>query len=83
MRRSLILCAGVGFVAAGFFATSPAQASYQVIKWRGTNICQIWDYGLPTRPFPSNYRVMTRPLPNFGAALSAKDRLWHQGRCLI
>ena len=58
MRRSLILCAGVGFVAAGFSAASPAQASYRVIKWSGTNICQIWDYGLPTLPFSSNYRVM-------------------------
>jgi hypothetical protein len=83
MRRNLILCAAVGFVAAGFFATRPAQASYRVIKWSGTNICQIWDYGLPTRPFPSDYRVMTKPLPTLDAALRAKDRLWHKGRCLI
>jgi hypothetical protein len=83
MRRSLILCAAVGFVAVGFFAASPAQASFRVIKWDITNICQIYDFGFGNGPIPHNYRVLTGPLPSYGAALRAKDRLWHQGRCLI
>jgi hypothetical protein len=53
-----------------------------VIKWDVTKICQIWDFGVG-RPLPHHYRVMTRPLPSFGAALRAKDRLWHRGRCSI
>lgn len=83
MRRCLILCAAAGFVAAGLLAASPAQASYRVVRWDITRICQIYDFGWGGRPIPHNYRVMTGPLPSFGAALRAKDRLWHRGRCLI
>ncbi len=80
MRGNLILCAA-GLVAAGFLATSPAQASYKVIKWDGNNFCQIWDYGLPTRPFPADYRVMTKSLASFDAALSVKERMLRRGHC--
>ena len=73
MRRSLILCTAVGFVAAVSFAASPAQASFRVIKWNVTNICQIYDFGVGGPPVPSNYRVLTGPLPSYGAALRAKD----------
>jgi hypothetical protein len=76
-RWSLAFCA-----AAALFAASPAQASYRVIKW-STGICQIWDYNLPTRPWPGDYRIMTQPLPTFGAAVRAKERLWRRGQCLI
>ena len=83
MRRSLIFCTVAGFVAAASFAASPAQASFRVIKWNVTNLCQIYDFGVAGPPIPANYRVLTGPLPSYGAALRAKDRLWHQGRCLI
>jgi hypothetical protein len=83
MRRRSLICAAVGFVAVGSFAASPAQASYRVIKWHVTNMCQIYDFGFGGPPIPSNYRVLTGPLPSFGAALRAKDRLWHRGQCLI
>ena len=83
MRRSLILCTAVGFVVAALVATSPAHASFRVIKWNVTSICQIYDFGVGGPPIPSNYRVPTGPLPSYSAALRAKDRLWHQGRCLI
>jgi hypothetical protein len=82
MRRVLVSFAAAGLIAAGWLAASPAEAAFRVIKWDVTKICQIWDSGLG-RPFPHNYRVMTGPLPSFGAALRAKDRLWHRGRCLI
>lgn len=81
MRSSLGLCAAAGFAAAVFFFTSPAQASYRVIKWNVTNICQIYNFGWGGPPIPSDYRVMTGPLPSFGAALHAKDRLWRQRKC--
>jgi hypothetical protein len=83
MRQSLALCTAVGLVTAGLFAASPAEASFRVIQWNATHICQIYDFGVGGAPVPSNYRVMTGPLPSFGAALNAKNRLWHRGKCLI
>ncbi len=83
MHRTVLLCAAAGFIAASLFAASPAQASYRVIKWPITNICQIWNFGLPDRPIPPTYIVVSRPLPTFGAALRVKDRLWRRGACLI
>lgn len=81
--RSFMLYATFSFVAIGFCAASPAEASYRVVQWRGTHVCQIYDFGWGGRPIPSDYRVLTGPLPSFGAALRAKDRLWHRGRCSI
>ena len=44
MRRSLILCTAVGFVAAVSFAASPAQASFRVIKWNVTqHLPELYD----------------------------------------
>jgi hypothetical protein len=52
MRRGLGFCAAAGFAAAVFFFTSPAQASYRVIKWNVTNICQIYNFGWEAPQFP-------------------------------
>jgi hypothetical protein len=82
MHRTAMLCAA-GLVAASLAAASPAQASYRIIKWPITNICQIWNFGLPDRPIPPNYMVISRPLPTFAAALRAKDHLWRRGACLL
>ena len=82
MRRTLVSFAAAPLLVAGLLAAGPAEAAFRVIQWDVTHICQIWDFGLG-RPFPANYRVMTGPLPSFGAALRAKDRLWHRGRCSI
>jgi hypothetical protein len=79
MRRSLGLWAA-GFVVAGFCFASPAQASYRVIKWNVTNVCEIWNYGL-SGPLLPDYRIMTGPLPSFGTALRAKHRLLRQRKC--
>ena len=82
IRRSLMLCAAVGLIAAGStFTASPAHAYYRVIKWPVSNYCQIWDYGIPTRPFPYNYRVMTRRLASFGTALAMKNHYFHRWGC--
>ena len=78
--RSLILGAAVSAV---LFAAAPAQASWRVIKWNITGVCQMWDFGVDGRPVPFDYHVMSRAMPTFGAALGAKDRLWHAGRCTI
>ncbi len=52
-RLSLMLCAA----AIGVVATSQAQASWSVIRWT-SGFCQVWDNGLPTKPFPADYRVL-------------------------
>ena len=80
LRRSLTLGAAV---AVALIATAPAQASWRVIKWNNTGICQIWDFGLDGTPIPGDFRMMSRPLPSFGAALGAKSRLWDRGRCTL
>lgn len=82
MRRALILCAAglAGILAAG---TANAAPDFRVIRWSITGVCQIYDFGWGGRPIPSDYRIMTRPLPTFGAALRAKEALWNRGRCSI
>jgi hypothetical protein len=83
MRRSLMSFAALSLAATGLFAASPADAAWRVIKWDVTGICQVYDFGLDGRPIPSNYRVLTGPLPSFAAAVRVKERLWHRGRCTI
>lgn len=83
MRRLSIVCAALGLAATALVATSPAQASYKVIRWDGTGVCQIWDNAVPTQPFPSNYRTVSRSVPTFMEALAAKDRLFHAAKCTL
>jgi len=69
----------------GFFVTGTAEAAhgFRVIQWDFTRI-QIYDFGIGgIRPIPSNYRVLTPPLPSFRAALHAKNRLARRARCSI
>jgi len=80
LRRSLILGAALGVA---LIATAPAQAAWRVIKWNTTGICQVWDFGVDGSPFPYDFRVMSRPLPTFGAALNVKGRLWNAGHCTL
>ncbi|MEJ2624058.1 MAG: hypothetical protein P8Z80_05825 [Pseudolabrys sp.] len=54
MVCKMVLLAAAGLAVATVLATSPADASYRVIRWNVTGVCQIWDYGRPTRPFPLN-----------------------------
>lgn len=84
MRRSHILTAAAALSAAAMFAGSAeARPAYRVIQWDITRVCQIYDFGMGGKPIPSNYRVLTRPLPTFGAALQAKNALWRRGLCSL
>ena len=71
--------------AAAFLVISPAQAApdFRVIQWDATKVCQIYDFGWGGKPIPSNYKVLTKSLPSFGAALGAKDALARKGRCSL
>ena len=83
MRRFSIVCAALGLAATALVATSPAQASYKVIRWDTTGVCEIWDNAFTTKPFPSDYKVVSHPVPTFMDALAAKDKLFHAARCTI
>ncbi len=75
-RLSLALCAA----AVMFAAATPAQAYFQVIRW-SSGLCETWNFDLPTRPFPFDYRVMTPPLKTFDLALKAKQVLLAKRQC--
>jgi hypothetical protein len=77
------LCAAACIAAAAFAAASPAEAAFHLIKWSGTGICQVWDESVPTKPFPANYSVVSRPVPTFDAALAVKSGLMKRGVCKL
>jgi len=77
------LCAAAGIAAAAFAVASPAQAAFHLIKWSGTGICQVWDESVPTKPFPSNYSVVSRPVAGFDSALAVKSGLMKRGVCKL
>jgi hypothetical protein len=76
-RLSLALAAA----AVVFAASTPAQADFQIIRWT-TGLCETWNMGIPTRPFPWDYKVVSkRNLPTFQAAVAAKMDLVKAGVC--
>jgi hypothetical protein len=81
MRRISILCAAAGLGLAALAATSPAQAAFHLIRWDGTGYCQVWDQGIPTTPFPSDYKTVSMGVPTLVEALAVKERLLRKGAC--
>jgi hypothetical protein len=82
MRRIFALCAAAGLGFAALAATSPAQANpWHLIRWDGTGFCQAWDQSLPIRPFPSDYRTISAPVPTLVEALAVKEGLLRKGKC--
>ena len=82
MRRIFPLCAvaAIGFTALA--ASSPAHASYHLIRWQDTGFCQIWDRSIPTAPYPGNYAVIAgSEVPTSGDALVFKDGMLRNGTC--
>jgi hypothetical protein len=81
MRRIFALCAALGLGLTALAATSPAQAGYHLIRWQGTGFCQIWDEGIPTTPFPSDYHVVSVTVPTFVEAMAVKEGLLRKHAC--
>jgi hypothetical protein len=73
---SLALCTA----AVVFAASAPAKADFQIIRWT-SGLCETWNMGLPTRPFPFDYKVLVRGIPTFEAALKAKQQLLSTRQC--
>ncbi len=81
MRRVFALCAASSLVLA---VSAPAQAApFHLILWSGTGICQIWDDGVPGKPFPSDYKAVSKPVKTFDAALAVKAGLMKKGVCKL
>jgi hypothetical protein len=77
-----MLLAGIGALMVTSFVPAPADAApYRVIRWNVTHLCQIWDFGLPTRPWPGDYTIVSKRHATFGAAFAAEQRLVERRRC--
>ncbi len=83
MRRFYALCAVSSLALSALSVASPAEAAFHLIRWQGTGICQIWDESVPTKPWPSDYKVASKPVPTFAAALAVKDGMLKKGACKL
>lgn len=80
MLRVTTLCAAAGLALAAL-ATSPAQASYQLLHWDQSGFCQVWNNDWTIKPFPSDFKKVGKPLPTITAALDAKNGMVTKGKC--
>ena len=85
MRRATALCAAASIAVAGLAVASPAQAGYYVIRWDNTGICQIWNEDLTSKPlqWPSDYKVVSKPVPTFTAAAAVQEKMRQQRHCTL
>jgi hypothetical protein len=83
MRRVTALCAASAIALSAIATVSPAQAAFHIIKWGGNNLCQVWDESVPTKPWPDNYKAVSKPVASFDAAVAVKAHLTKKGVCKI
>jgi hypothetical protein len=81
MRRISMLCAAAGLGLAALAATSPAEAAFHLIRWDVTGYCQVWDQGIATKPFPSDYKTVGAKVPTPVEALAVKEHLLRKRVC--
>ena len=60
MHRMTALCAAAAIALSAIATVSPAAAAFHVIKWSSNDLCQVWDDGVPTKPWPDNYKAVSR-----------------------
>lgn len=81
MRPLPALIAAAGLAVTAFATTTPANAAFHLIRWQGNGFCQVWDEGVPTMPWPSDYTVVSESVPTFVEALALKEGLIRAGTC--
>ncbi len=81
MRQISMLCAAAGLGLAALAATSPAEAAFHLIRWDVTGYCQVWDQGIATKPFPSDYKTVSAKVPTLVEALAVKEHLLRKRVC--
>ena len=79
--RLTVLCAAAGVAVTAVAATAPAEAAFHLIKWQDTGVCQVWDQSIPTKPFPANYKMVSKQVKTFDAAIKVKDGMLKNGAC--
>ena len=75
MRRLTALCAAFRHCAVCHQNRQPAKAAFHVIKWSGNDLCQVWDDSVATKPWPSDYKVVSRPHKTLEGTLAVKAGL--------
>jgi hypothetical protein len=85
MRRATALCAAAGIAASSLAVVSPAQAGYYLIRWDNTGICQIWSDEMTAKPvrWPSDYKVVSKPVPTFAAAAAMQEKMRQTRHCTL
>ena len=86
MRRvTAALCAAAGIAASALVVAAQAQAGYYVIRWDNTGICQVWNEDLKYKPmeWPSHYKVVSKPVPNFSDASAIQIKMRAEHRCTL
>ena len=81
MRRVTALCAASAIALCAIATVSPAEAAFHVIKWSGNDLCQVWDESFPTKPWPNDYKVVSRQHKTLDGALAVKAGLMKRGVC--
>jgi len=83
MRRITALCAAAGVAISAFAVATPAEAGYYLIHWNNTGVCQVWSKDWSAKPvrWPSDYKVVSKPVPTFTAAMAMKEQMRQHGRC--
>lgn len=83
MRRVTALCAAAVALSAAALVNTAQAAPYHLIRWHNTGVCQVWDEGWSMKPirWPSDYQIVSKPVPTFSAAMAAKQGLLQRGTC--
>jgi hypothetical protein len=85
MRRVTALAIAAGIAMSASAVARPAPDGYYVIRWDNTGVCQIWNDNLNTRPvrWPSDYKVVSRPVPTLTDAVGLQQKLRMDHRCTL
>ena len=83
MNRVTALCVASAIALSAVATISPAQAAFHLIKWGGNELCQVWDESVPTKPWPDDYKVVSKPIPTLEGALAVKASLMKKGVCKL
>jgi hypothetical protein len=85
MRRVTALAIATGIALSASAMARPAPEGYYVIRWDNTGVCQIWNDNLNAKlvRWPSDYKVVSRPVPTFTGAVGVQEKLRAMHRCTV
>ena len=85
MRRITALAAAAAVLASSAAFARPMPQGYYVIRWDNTGVCQIWNEDLRYKPlqWPSDYKVVSKPVPTLSAAMDVQATMRQQRHCTL